>query len=372
MNAMTQTRVPFLDLKAAQAELREPIDAALLRVAQSGWYIGGPEVEAFEAKWAAYCEAEHAVGVANGLDALSLVLRALDIGPGDEVIVPSNTFIATWLSVVAVGATPVPVEPSAKTHTIEAPEIEAALSERTRCVVPVHLYGQPSDLDPILALAERHGLAVVEDAAQAHGARYRGRRIGGHSHAACWSFYPGKNLGALGDAGGVTTNDPDLAQRVRRLANYGSSRKYVNDEKGTNSRLDPLQAAVLSVKLDRLDEWTERRRAIADRYLQELAGTSLELPQVPSWAEPVWHLFVVQSPARDALQRHLADRGIDTIIHYPIPPHRQGAFARDGVAQSKLPVAEALADRVLSLPIGPHMDDAHAQRVMDAVRGFGG
>ena len=247
-------------------ELKPEIDAAVSRVLESGWYILGPEVEAFEAEWAAYCDAKHAVGLANGLDALTLALRALDIGPGDEVIVPSNTYIATWLAVSGVGATPVPVEPDEATHNIDPARIEAAITSRTRALLPVHLYGQPADMDPILDIAKRHGLRVIEDAAQAHGARYKGKRIGAHGDIVCWSFYPGKNLGALGDAGAITTNDTALAERVALLRNYGSRQKYVNEEAGVNSRLDPIQAAVLRVKLGVLDEWTERRRAVATAY----------------------------------------------------------------------------------------------------------
>lgn len=364
--------IPFLDLKAAHDELAAEIETALTRVARSGWYVGGPEVEAFEADWAAFCGAAHCVGVGNGLDALILALRALDLGPGDEAIVPSNTYIATWLAVSAVGATPVPVEPDPATHNLDPARIEAALTPRTKVILPVHLYGQPADLDPILALARDRGLKVVEDGAQAHGARCKGRRIGAHGDAVCWSFYPGKNLGALGDAGAVTTDDPDLAARIRRLGNYGSARKYVNEERGANSRLDPLQAAALRVKLGHLDAWTERRRARAAQYLEGLAGTDLILPHVPNWAEPVWHLFVVRSPARDALQARLAEAGVGTLIHYPIPPHMQAAYADLGIAPEALPIARALASEVLSLPMGPHLTEAQAEAVIAAVRGASG
>ena len=264
---------------------------------------------------------EHAVGLANGLDALTLALRALDIGPGDEVIVPSNTYIATWLAVTGVGATPIPVEPDVATHNIDPARIEAAITSRTRALLPVHLYGQPADMDPILDIASRHGLRVIEDAAQAHGARYKGKRIGAHGDIVCWSFYPGKNLGALGDAGAITTNDTALAERVALLRNYGSRQKYVNEEAGVNSRLDPIQAAVLRVKLTVLDEWTERRRAVASAYTEGLAESSLILPHVPDWAEPAWHLYVVRTPDRDRLQGRLSEAGIGTLIHYPIP-HR--------------------------------------------------
>ncbi len=358
--------IPFLDLGAAYRELSIDIDAAVARVLASGWYVLGPEVDAFEDEWAAYCGATHAVGLANGLDALILALRALDIGPGDEVIVPSNTYIATWLAVSAVGATPVPVEPNASTYNFEAAAISAAITDRTRAILPVHLYGQPADLDPILALAHRHGLRVVEDAAQAHGARYRGRRIGGHGDVVCWSFYPGKNLGALGDAGAVTTNDADLADRIRMLRNYGSREKYVNEVQGVNSRLDPIQAAVLRVKLGRLDVWTERRREIAEIYTKGLDGADLILPHVPPWAEPAWHLYVVRHAKRDAFQVELSAAGVGSLIHYPIPPHMQVAYAAMGHSPSDFPIAARLAGDVLSLPIGPHLDIEEAWAAVEA------
>jgi dTDP-4-amino-4,6-dideoxygalactose transaminase len=307
------------------------------------------------------------VGLANGLDALTLALRALDIGPGDEVIVPSNTYIATWLAVSAVGATPVPVEPDPATHNIDPARIAAAITPRTRAIIPVHLYGQPADMDPILEIARAHGLRVVEDAAQAHGARYRGRRIGAHGDIVCWSFYPGKNLGALGDAGAVTTNDAALAERVAVLRNYGSRRKYVNEEAGVNSRLDPVQAAVLRVKLGVLDDWTDRRRAVAAAYAGGLTGSDLILPHVPDWADPAWHLYVVRSPGRDALQARLTGAGIGTLIHYPIPPHMQAAYAGLGMAPDALPLARDLAQEVLSLPMGPHLDQENMSFLADEI-----
>ena len=361
--------IPFLDLGAAYREIKPEIDAAMQRVLDSGWYILGPEVEAFETEWAAYCGSAHAVGLANGLDALILALRALDVGPGDEVIVPSNTYIATWLAVSAVGARPVPVEPDPATHNIDPARIAATLTERTKAILPVHLYGQPADLDPIVAIARTNGLAVVEDAAQAHGTSYRGRRIGAHGDIVCWSFYPGKNLGALGDAGAITTDNPDLAERIRVLRNYGSRVKYVNEVQGANSRLDPLQAAVLRVKLGHLDTWTERRRALAARYLAGLAGTELILPHVPDWADPAWHLFVVRTKAREALQTRLTAAGIGTLIHYPIPPHMQAAYADMKFAPSALPLARQLADEVLSLPIGPNLSPDDVETVLDRVKG---
>lgn len=360
--------VPFLDLRAAYLELQGPIDAAVARVLDSGHYILGPEVAAFEAEFAAYCEAAHAIGVANGLDALQLALRALDVGEGDEVVVPSNTYIATWLAVSQVGAVPVPVEPDPATGNLDPDRVRAALTPRTRALLPVHLYGQPAQLDPLLALAREHGLKVLEDAAQAHGARYRGRRIGAHADAVAWSFYPGKNLGALGDGGAVTTDDAAVADRIRVLRNYGSREKYVNEVPGWNSRLDPLQAAVLRVKLAHLDAWNARRAALAARYLQALDGCGVELPAVAPDVEPAWHLFVVRSPARDALQAQLAAAGIGTLIHYPVPPHAQAAYAGFNARAAEWPIATRLASEVLSLPMGPHLDPDQADRVCAAVR----
>ena len=360
--------IPFLDLGAAYRELKPEIDAAVSRVLESGWYILGPEVDAFEAEWAAYCDAKHAVGLANGLDALTLALRALNIGPGDEVIVPSNTYIATWLAVTGVGATPVPVEPDVATHNIDPARIEAAITSRTRALLPVHLYGQPADMDPIIDIAKRHGLRVIEDAAQAHGARYKGRRIGAHGDVVCWSFYPGKNLGALGDAGAITTNDTTLAERVALLRNYGSRQKYVNEEAGVNSRLDPIQAAVLRVKLKVLDEWTERRRAVATAYTKGLAESDLMLPHVPDWADPAWHLYVVRTSDRDRLQGRMTEAGIGSLIHYPIPPHMQKAYTNMEIMPEVLPLARDLASEALSLPIGPQLSLDQVQVIVNALK----
>lgn len=363
--------IPFLDLRAAYLELKPDIDAAVARVLESGWYVLGPELEAFEAEYAGYCGAAHCVGVANGLDALILALRALGVGPGDEVIVPSNTYIATWLAVSAVGATPVPVEPDPATYNIDPGRIEAAITPRTRVLLPVHLYGQPADMDPILELARAHDLRVVEDAAQAHGARYRGRRIGAHGELVCWSFYPGKNLGALGDGGAITTDRADLAEHVRLLRNYGSRAKYVNEVAGVNSRLDPVQAAVLRAKLAHLDAWNDRRRAVARRYADVLGDAGLILPHVPDWADPVWHLYVVRAAERGALQARLNEAGVSTLIHYPIPPHMQAAYAAAGFAADDLPLARQLADEVLSLPMGPHLaTEAASERIKRAAEGF--
>ncbi len=360
--------IPFLDLQAPYVELKDEIDSAIARVLRSGWYILGPEVEAFEAEWAAYCGANHAIGLADGLDALHLTLRAMDVGPGDEVIVPSNTYIATWLAVSQCGAVPVPVEPDPFTCNIDPARIEAAITSRTKVILPVHLYGQPADMEPILHIARTHGLRVLEDAAQAHGARYKGTRIGAHGDAVAWSFYPGKNLGALGDGGAVTTSDPQLADRLRVLRNYGSRVKYVNEVQGCNSRLDPLQAAVLRVKLRYLDEWNARRRAVASQYLHGLEGCGLVLPGVREWADTAWHVFVVRHPRRDDLQRRLAEVGVGTLIHYPIPAHRQQAYAGAGFAADAFPIANQMSEQVLSLPMGPHQGAAATADVLEAVR----
>jgi dTDP-4-amino-4,6-dideoxygalactose transaminase len=360
--------IPFLDLGAAYRELQTEIDAAVARVLASGYYIGGPEVEAFEAEFATYCGAKQAIGVANGLDALHLTLRAMDVGPGDEVIVPSNTYIATWLAVSQCGATPVPVEPDTRTYNIDPTLIEAAITPRTKVILPVHLYGQPADMDPILAIARKHGLKVLEDGAQAHGAKYKGKRLGAHGDAVTWSFYPGKNLGAMGDGGAITTNDAQLADRIQVLRNYGSRVKYVNEVQGYNSRLDPLQAAILRVKLAHLAEWNARRRTIAASYQQGLVGCGLTLPFVPDWAEPAWHLFEVLHPQRDAVLTHLAAAGIGALIHYPIPPHLQQAYSAAGYVKGQFPIAEHIANHCLSLPIGPHLNDAGVASAVSALK----
>ena len=364
-------KVAFLDLGAATRALHADIIDAVTRVVDSGWYVGGAELAGFEADYAAYCQADHCVGVGNGLDALTLALRAMDVGPGDEVIVAANGYIATLLAVSMTGATPVLVEPDPATHNLDPTRVEAAITPRTRVILPTHLYGQPADLDALLAIARAHGLRLLEDGAQAHGSRYKGRRVGAHGDAVTWSFYPSKNLGALGDGGAVTTNDAALAKRIRTLGNYGSATRYVNDERGVNTRLDPLQAAVLRAKLPHLDEWNARRRAIAGRYMAAFAGIGVGLPHVPEWADPAWHLFVVTLADRDAFQARLRAAGVETLIHYPIPPHRQLAYADLGLPAGSFPIAEQLASQVLSLPIGPQMSDAEVEWVIAAVQEAG-
>jgi len=359
--------VPFLDIQATYAELRDELDEAYRRVTASGWFLLGRECEAFEREFAEYCGVAHAVGVANGLDALALILEALGIGPGDEVLVPAHTFIATWLAVTRVGAVPVAVDVDERTCALDPGLLERAATPRTKAVIPVHLYGRPADMDPIRDFARRRTLAVVEDAAQAHGATYRGRRTGGLGTAAAFSFYPGKNLGAFGDGGAVTTDDPAIAERVRCLRNYGSRQKYVHETLGHNSRLDELQAAFLRVKLARLDEWNDRRRRLASRYAATLRGSGLTLPDVPADAGSAWHLYAVRHPERDRLQRDLAAAGVGTVVHYPTPPYRQAAYAGLGLDPAAYPVAERICREVISLPIGPHLPRAGADRVVQAV-----
>ena len=363
--------VPLLNMKAPHEELADEMQAAFTRVLKSGWYILGQEVSAFEAEFAGFCESRHCVGVANGLDALHLLLRAYGVGPGDEVIVPSNTYIATWLAVDYAGATPVPVEPDDRTYNIDSAKIEAAVSAKTKAIIVVHLYGQTAEMDSINAIAKKHGLKVIEDAAQAHGAKYKGRPAGSLGDAAGFSFYPGKNLGALGDAGAITTDDAEIAEKVRILANYGSQIKYKNSVKGFNSRLDELHAAFLREKLKVVEAWNARRATVAKRYIHALEKRALQLPYVPDTCQPVWHQFVIQTLHRDALQKKLADSQISTLIHYPIPPHLQEAYITSGWCRGDFPLAERMADRVLSLPMGPHIApneiDFVCQKLIDAI-----
>lgn len=349
-------KIPFLDLKTP--EIREELEAAYHRVIESGWFILGQEVEAFESEFATYCDVPYCIGVGNGLEAIHLVLKAWGIGPKDEVIVPSNTYIATWLAVTQTGAKPIPIEPSAKTYNLDPQKIEAAITSRTKVILPAHLYGQPADMDLILQIAQRHRVKVLEDAAQAHGTKYKGHRIGGIGEATAFSFYPGKNLGALGDGGAITTKDPDLAAKIRSLRNYGSSIKYVNEVEGFNSRLDEMQSAFLRVKLRHLEAWNQIRQEIAATYFEVLPKLfpHWELPFIPEWAEPCWHLFVIQTPHREKDQTLCEEGGLGTLIHYPIPPHRQKAYAHLGFKEGDFPIAERLARRVLSLPMGPHIN----------------
>ena len=360
--------VPFLNLRAGYLALKSEIDSAIEQTLNSGWYILGSEVDAFESEFAAYTESKYCVGVANGLDALHLALVALGVERGDEVIVPSNTYIATWLAVTRCGAIPIPVEPDDLTFNIDVSRIRDAITPKTKVIVPVHLYGQPADLSPILQIAKEHGLKVLEDGAQAHGARYQGQRVGAHGDIVAWSFYPGKNLGGYGDGGAVTTDSPELAEKIRVLRNYGSRIKYENEVPGFNSRLDELQAAILRVKLRHLDHSNDARKLIAKCYLEALGGTDLILPSIPDWADPVWHLFVIRTVDRDGFQQALARAGIGTVIHYPIPPHLQKAYEGLGLKRGSFPLAEALHDQVLSLPMSPNMGPDEIAEVISAVR----
>lgn len=364
-------KIPFLDMKSPYLEIKDELDEAYHRVMESGWYILGEEVTAFEQEFAAYCGAKYCIGLGNGLEALHLILRAYGIGQGDEVIVPSNTYIATWLAVSYVGATPVPVEPDIRTYNLDPQQVESAITSRTRAILPVHLYGLAADMDPLMSLADKYSLRVIEDAAQAQGARYKGRMSGNLGHAAGFSFYPGKNLGAFGDAGAVVTNDESLAEQIRILHNYGSKVKYYNDVKGYNSRLDEMQAAFLRVKLNHLNEWNERRSAIASIYLSSLSNSkNLTLPHVPDWASPIWHIFAVRHSKRDDLQKYLKSRNVDTLIHYPVPPHLSSAYADLGVSKGAFPIAEEIASTELSMPMGPHMDLETVEYIVNLIKEF--
>jgi dTDP-4-amino-4,6-dideoxygalactose transaminase len=386
--------VPILDLKPAYAELRAELDAAYHRVMESGWVLLGRELEAFEAEYARSVGVKHCVGVANGLEALQMVLMARGIGPGDEVIVPAHGYIATFLAVTHAGATPVPCECDERTYNLDPARLAAAITPRTKAILPIHLYGQPADMHAINQIAAAKNLFVLEDAAQSHGARCQlsgtgvppvgssasdhgqdaratWKSAGALGHAAGISFYPSKNLGALADAGAVTTDDDALAEKIRHLRNYGAKVRYQNDYPGLNSRMSELQAAFLRAKLPHLRAWNARRTALAARYLEQLRGVGdLVLPFVPAWAEPVWHLFVVRTARREALQAHLAARGIGTQVHYPTPPHLSGAYRDAGWKRGDFPLAERLAAEVLSLPIGPHHTAQQIDYVCDCIRGF--
>jgi dTDP-4-amino-4,6-dideoxygalactose transaminase len=358
--------VPFLDLRAGVTEIWDELEPALRRVHTAGHYILGPEVEAFEREFAAYCGVRNCVGVASGFDALQLVLRALDVGAGDEVIVPAYTAVPTWMAVSAVGAVPVGVDVDEATWNLDAAKVDAAVDDRTKAIVAVHLFGQPAAMEKLSEIAGRHGLPLIEDAAQAHGASVDGRRVGGLGVAAAFSFYPTKNLGALGDGGAVTTDDDTLAETVRRLRMYGSSARDMSEVKGINSRLDEVQAAVLRVRLRHLDRWNERRRELAARYVAAL-GERLAMPRPPAETDPVWHVFAVSHPARDAFRNTLAERGIGTLVHYFPLPHRTPAYRSDGWREGSLPIAERLAGRSLSLPLYPQLHDGDQEAVIAAV-----
>lgn len=371
--------IKFLDLLEVNAAYRPALDEAITRVLDSGWYLLGRECETFEARFAAYCGVKHCIGVANGLDALSLTIKAYGFADGDEIIVPANTYIASILAITQNGCTPVLVEPDIGTYTINPDVIEEKISSRTKAILVVHLYGRTAEMGKIWAIAQKYGLKIIEDSAQAHGAIYQGRYAGNLGDASGFSFYPGKNLGCLGDGGAVTTNDDELAERLRALRNYGSHKKYCNLYKGTNSRLDEIQAAVLSVKLSGLDEDNHRRRMIAARYCDGIVNPKIILPRgfaqgendpvVFAATQHVWHIFAVRCEERDRLQRFLADHGIQTLIHYPIPPHKQEAYKEWG--HLRFPITEEIHGTILSLPISPILKDEEVSEVIRAVNAFG-
>jgi dTDP-4-amino-4,6-dideoxygalactose transaminase len=360
--------IPFFDLSELHKPLRKEMDEAYKRVMDSGNFIMGSELNMFEAEFASYCHVNHCIGVGNGLDALRLILEAYEIGPGDEVIVPSNTFIATWLAVSQVGAKPAPVEPSLSSYNIDPSLIEGAITPRTKAIIAVHLYGQIADMDAINSIAKKYKIVVIEDAAQAQGAIYKGKKAGSLGDAAATSFYPGKNLGALGDGGAVMTNDLAIAEKVRLLRNYGSSVKYHHQVKGANSRLDELQAAFLRIKLRALDDWNHKRRGIAQEYGVMLNGLNLVLPKIEAYGTPVWHQFVIHTPERDALIEHLAKHQINTGVHYPVPPHHQPCYS--DFAQIPLKIAENLAKSILSLPISPELSSQEIKHISEVVKYF--
>lgn len=350
--------IPFVDFNLQYREIQSELDDAYKRVMSSGWFILGKEVSGFEAEFAKYCESKYCVGVGNGLEAMFLVLKAWNIGASDEVIVPANTNIATWLAISHTGATPVPVEPDQDTFNIDVDKIEESISDNTKVILPVHLYGQPANMDKIMKIAKKYGLKILEDAAQAHGAKHKNKKIGSLGDATGFSFYPTKNLGTFGDGGAVTTDDESLYEKVSELRNYGSSEKNVNNDIGYNSRLDELQAALLRVKLCYLDNWNKIRKDVAKWYLDTLPETfpELKLPKIPEWAESCWHQFVVRCIDRDNFQNELSKVGISSLIHYPIPPHLQEAYKHLNFSKGSFPITEKMANEVLSLPIGIHIN----------------
>jgi len=368
---MKRQTIKFLEVRSQYIELKTELDQAYQRVMDSGWYILDKEVSSFEEEFAAYIGCKHCIGVGNGLEALELILMGYGIGQGDEVIVPANTYIASWLSVSKTGATPLPVEPNPTTYNIDPQLIEQSVTARTKAILPVHLYGQAVEMGTIKEIADKFNLKIIEDAAQAHGSLHNGQMTGNLGSAAGISFYPTKNLGAFGDAGAVVTNDDDLANTVLLLRNYGSKKKYHNDIKGHNSRLDPLQAAFLREKLKVLDEWNQRRIEIANHYLDNLRNIpGLGLPQIPEEIAPVWHLFVITHPERDRLQKHLGENGVEALVHYPIPPHLSDAYQDLGYRVGDFPITEEMANTVLSIPIGPHLDFGAAEYVVETIKDF--
>jgi len=360
--------IPFLDLKKANSKYEAEILQAIEKVAMSGWFILGEEVEKFEKEFASYCGVNYCIGVGNGLDALHLILRAYEINKGDEVIVPANTYIATWLAVNYAGAVPVPVEPDIRTCNIDPDKIEEKITRKTKAVLAVHLYGQCCDVDRINKICKKHELKLIEDSAQAHGALYKGKKAGGLGDASGFSFYPGKNLSAFGDAGAVTTNDKELAKKIKILRNYGSEKKYYNQRRGLNSRLDEIQAAILEVKLKYLDEENNARKKIAGIYLDQIKNSGIVLPYIPDYAEPIWHLFVIRCKNRNLLQEYLKESGIEALIHYPIPPHKQMAYKEFN--DMSLIITEKIHKEVMSLPIGPYLREEQVKFIYEKINDF--
>ena len=362
--------IPFVSFLPLEQEIDNELREAFNRVYKRSWYIGGIEDENFEKAFAQYCGVEYCIGTGNGLDALMLALKALDVGEGDEVIVPSNTFIATALAVTYVGATPIFVEPNLNTFNLNVFEIEDRITERTKAIIPVHLYGQPCDMENIVTIARKHNLYIVEDCAQAHGATYKGKKVGSFGDAAGFSFYPGKNLGALGDAGAAVTHDKKIADKIRALGNYGSDYKYHHIYKGNNSRLDEFQAAFLAAKLPLLDKVNNERRRIAARYMEGIKNPEIILPYVASDTEPVWHIFAIRSSKRDALEIYLNEKGIGTNKHYPIPIHMQECYRNLNIRQGELPIAEEISRTELSLPMYYGMTDEQIEYVIDKINSY--
>lgn len=368
---MAMMKVPFADFAGMHDEIRAELDAAYNAVMDSNYFIQGKQLEQFEEEFAAYCDCKYCIGVANGLDALILLLRAYEIGEGDEVIVPSNTYIATALAVSYVNATPVFVEPELENYNIDPSRIEAAVTDKTKAIIAVHLQGRAADMDAIRAIADKYNLKLIEDAAQAHGALYKGKKVGSLGDAAGFSFYPGKNLGALGDGGCVTTNDKEVADKVRALGNYGSDYKYHHIYKGTNSRLDEMQAAFLRAKLPQLDKWNAYRRMVAERYLKEIKNPLITLPvETSEEYEHIYHVFVIRCDRRDELEKYLSEKGIGTVKHYPIPMHMQGAYADLNIPEGALPIAEEISRTVLSIPMFYGMTDEQIDYVIEALNSF--
>jgi len=371
LNTQSDTQyVPFVDLAAQYATIGADVNGAISKVLSRADFILGQDVTLFESEFAAFCETKYAVGVDSGTSALEMALMAYGIGRGDEVITTANTFIATTLAISYIGATPVLVDIDPQTYMMDPALLENAITSHTKAIMPVHLYGHPVDMDPVLEIAERHNLVVIEDASQAHGARYKGRRVGSLGHAAAFSLYPGKNLGAYGDAGIVVTNDEKTVETLRLLRNYGSVKKYHHMLRGYNRRLDTLQAAILRVKLERIDAWNAARRQHAQQYNQLLKDSPLALPLVADFAEPVYHLYVVRTQDRDALQAHLQERGVSTVIHYPIPIHLQPAYRDLGYARGDFPITEGYAEQILSLPMYPELTPDAIEYVTGTIEDF--